>query len=216
MDEAAYFLDLRRQCILTDDALDGRDRVGSLVAGCHDRLAEPGEQAYLGVDCPPVALQRSLLATFRTPEQLSGQPLEHQHGGAGERHLRLDRGRDQHRPPAYRVERGEMLGSEPGSRECLALIVARQLRHEDVLVALADLFVERGPPAHIRSDNGSEFIATAVQKWLGTTGVKTLYIAPGLPWETGYNESFNGSLRDELLNGETFHSLAEASLLIEA
>ena len=81
---------------------------------------------------------------------------------------------------------------------CLALIVARQLMHEDVLAALADLFIERGPPAHIGSDNGSEFIAIEVQKWLGKIDVKTLYITPGSPWENGYNESFNGSLRDEL------------------
>jgi len=105
---------------------------------------------------------------------------------------------------------------DEASRECLALIVARQLKHEDVLAALADLFISRGPPAHIRSDNGSEFIATAVQKWLGQIGVKTLYITPGSPWENGYNESFNGSLRDELLNGEIFYSLAEAKVLIEA
>lgn len=78
------------------------------------------------------------------------------------------------------------------------------------------MFIDRGPPAHIRSDNGSEFIATAVQKWLGQIGVKTLYITPGSPWENGYNESFNGSLRDELLNGEIFYSLAEAKVLIEA
>ena len=75
---------------------------------------------------------------------------------------------------------------------------------------------KRGPPAHIRSDNGPEFIATAVQEWLARIGVKTLYIAPGSPWENGYNESFNGSLRDELLNGEIFYSLAEAKVLIEA
>jgi transposase InsO family protein len=89
---------------------------------------------------------------------------------------------------------------DEASRECLALAVARQLRHEDVLAALAELFIDRGPPAHIRSDNGGEFIATAVQKWLEQIGVKTLYITPGSPWENGYNESFNGSLRDELLN----------------
>jgi putative transposase len=105
---------------------------------------------------------------------------------------------------------------DEASRECLALIVARQLRHEDVLAALADLFIARGPPANIRSDNGSEFIATAVQKWLAQIGVTTLYIAPGSPWENGYNESFNGSLRDELLNGEIFYSLTEARILIEA
>jgi putative transposase len=88
---------------------------------------------------------------------------------------------------------------DEASRECLALIVARQLKDEDVLAALADLFITRGPPANIRSDNGAEFIANAVQQWLGQIGVKTLYVAPGSPWENGYNESFNGSLRDELL-----------------
>jgi putative transposase len=102
------------------------------------------------------------------------------------------------------------------SRECLALAIARQLRHEDVLATLAELFIDRGPPEHIRSDNGSEFIATAVRKWLRQVGVKTLYIAPGSPREDGYNDSFNSSLRDELLNGEIFYSLAEAKVLIEA
>jgi putative transposase len=105
---------------------------------------------------------------------------------------------------------------DEASRECLALVVARQIKHQDVLAALADLFVTRGPPEHIRSDNGPEFIATAVQKWLDQVGVKTLYIVPGSPWENGYNESFNGRLRDELLNGEIFYSLAEAQVLIEA
>ena len=95
-------------------------------------------------------------------------------------------------------------------------MVARRFRHEDVLAALAELFIARGPPANIRSDNGPEFIATAVQKWLAQVGVKTLYITPASPWENGYNESFNGSLRDELLNGEIFYSLAEAKVLIEA
>jgi transposase InsO family protein len=78
---------------------------------------------------------------------------------------------------------------DEASRECLALPVARKLRSEDVLAALADLFVTRGPPAHIRSDNGPEFIATAVQQWLARIGVKTLYITPGSPWENGYCES---------------------------
>jgi len=105
---------------------------------------------------------------------------------------------------------------DEASRECVALPVARRLRSEDVLAALAELFVTRGPPAHIRSDNGSEFIATAVQEWLARVGVKTLYITPGSPWENGYCESFNGSLRDELLDGEIFYSLAEAKILIEA
>ena len=105
---------------------------------------------------------------------------------------------------------------DEASRECLALVVARRLNYEDVLATLAELFFERGPPAHVRSDNGSEFIATAVQTKLGQIGVKTLYIAPGSSCENGYNESFNGSLRDELLNGEVFYSLAEARVLIEA
>lgn len=96
------------------------------------------------------------------------------------------------------------------------LPVARRLRSEDVLAALADLFVSRGPPAHIRSDNGPEFIANAVRAWLARIGVKTLYITPSSPWENGYCESFNGSMRDELLNGEIFYTLAEAKILIEA
>ena len=97
-----------------------------------------------------------------------------------------------------------------------AISVARRFRHEDVLAALAELFIARGPPANIRSDNGSEFIATAVQKWLAQVGVKTLSITPASPWKNGYNESFNGSLRDELLDGEIFYSLAEAMVLIES
>ena len=105
---------------------------------------------------------------------------------------------------------------DEASRECLALVVACQLKHDDVLAALAELFIDRGPPAHIRSDNVAEFIATAVQEWLAKISVKTLYIAPDSPWANGYNESFNGSLRDELLNGEIFYRLAEAKVLIEA
>lgn len=105
---------------------------------------------------------------------------------------------------------------DEASRECVALLVARRIRSADVLAILAQLFILRGPPAHIRSDNGPEFIATAVKGWLGQIGVQTLYITPGSPWENGYCESFNGSLRDELLNGEIFYSLAEAQILIEA
>ncbi len=96
------------------------------------------------------------------------------------------------------------------TRECLAINVARRLRHDDVLQVLADLFTQHGPPDHIRSDNGSEFTATAVRDWLPRVGVKTLFIEPGSPWENGYNESFNGKLRDELLNGEIFTTLHEA------
>ncbi len=101
------------------------------------------------------------------------------------------------------------------TRECLAIAVARRLRSDDVLACLAGLFAERGPPNHIRSDNGSEFTAKAIRGWLPRLGVKTLYIEPGSPWENGYNESFNGKLRDELLNGEIFYSLWEAQVLIE-
>ena len=105
---------------------------------------------------------------------------------------------------------------DEASRECLALPGASRLRSEDLLAALAEFFVTRGPPAHIRSDNGSEFIAKAGLAWLGRVGVKTLNITPGSPWENGYRVSFNGSRRDELLNGEIFYSLAEARVLIKA
>jgi transposase InsO family protein len=101
------------------------------------------------------------------------------------------------------------------SRECLAIEVARHIRSDDVLHVLTDLFTQHGPPDHIRSDNGSEFTAKAVRDWLPRVGVKTLYIEPGSPWENGYNESFNGRLRDELLNGEIFYSMKEAKVLIE-
>ena len=101
------------------------------------------------------------------------------------------------------------------TRECLAIHVARRIRSDDVLHLLTDLFSDRGPPDNIRSDNGSEFTARAVRAWLGRIGVKTLYIEPGSPWENGYNESFNGKLRDELLNGEIFYTLEEARVLID-
>ena len=101
------------------------------------------------------------------------------------------------------------------TRECLALEVNRSLKSEDVLATLADLFVQRGTPAYIRSDNGPEFTATAVREWLGRVEVQTLFIEPGSPWENGYVESFNGKLRDELLNGEIFYTLEEAKVLIE-
>jgi putative transposase len=90
------------------------------------------------------------------------------------------------------------------TRQCLAIEVVRRLRHDDVLHVLAGLFARHGPPDYIRSDNGSEFTAIAVRDWLPRLGVKTLFIEPGSPWENRYNESFNGKLRDELLNGEIF------------
>jgi len=101
------------------------------------------------------------------------------------------------------------------TRECLAIDVARRLNSDDVLERLTWLFVTRGVPEHIRSDNGAEFTAKAVRQWLGRVGVKTLFIEPGSPWENGYCESFNGKLRDELLEREIFYSLEEAKVLIE-
>ena len=101
------------------------------------------------------------------------------------------------------------------SRECLALVVARRLRATDVLETLADLFVTHGVPAHIRSDNGPEFTAELVRQWLEALQVQTLCIEPGSPWENGYVESFNGKLRDELLDREIFYTLTEAKTLIE-
>ena len=81
---------------------------------------------------------------------------------------------------------------------------------------LSDLFILRGVPAHIRSDNGPEFVAKAVQGWIAAVGAKTAYIAPGSPWENGYVESFNARLRDELLDGEIFYTLREAEVVIES
>ncbi len=100
------------------------------------------------------------------------------------------------------------------SRECLATLVDRKIKSEDVLDQLFNLFVFRGIPEHIRSDNGPEFTARAVRKWLNRLGVKTLFIEPGSPWENGYIESFNGKMRDELLNREIFTTLVEAKVLI--
>ena len=87
---------------------------------------------------------------------------------------------------------------------------AAEPQHDDVLAVLTDLFTRHGPPEYIRSDNGSEFTAIAVREWIEKLKVQTLYITPGSPWENGYNESFNGKLRDELLNGEIFYTLKEA------
>jgi transposase InsO family protein len=100
------------------------------------------------------------------------------------------------------------------TRECLAILVERRLTSEDVIDQLFNLFVLRGIPEHIRSDNGPEFTAKAVRNWLARMGVKTLFIEPGSPWENGFIESFNGKLRDELLNREIFTTLFEAKVLI--
>ena len=102
------------------------------------------------------------------------------------------------------------------THECLAIRVSRKLTSIDVIDVLSDLFILRGVPGHVRSDNGPEFIAKAVQAWITAVGAKTAYIAPGSPWENGFVESFNARLRDELLDGEIFYSLKEAQIVIES
>ena len=102
------------------------------------------------------------------------------------------------------------------THECLAIRVARKLKAIDVIDVLSDLFILRGVPGHIRSDNGPEFVAKAVQEWITAVGAKTAYITPGSPWENGYVESFNARLRDELLDGEIFYTLREAQIVIES
>lgn len=101
------------------------------------------------------------------------------------------------------------------TRECLAVKVARSLTSHNVIEVLTELFIERGVPVHIRSDNGPEFIANRVRDWLERLQVRPLFIEPGSPWENGYIESFNGKMRDELLNLEIFYSLQEAQILIQ-
>ena len=101
------------------------------------------------------------------------------------------------------------------TRECLATRVARNLTVEDVQECLTQLFCKRGVPMHLRSDNGPEFTANHLRRWLNELGASTLFIEPGSPWENGYVESFNGKMRDELLNREIFYTLEEARVLIE-
>lgn len=101
------------------------------------------------------------------------------------------------------------------TRECLALRVGYNLKSHDVLDVLTDVFISRGLPDYIRSDNGSEFTAKMLQDWLKRLDVKTAFITPGSPWENGYNESFNGRFRDEFLNQETFYTLEEARVLTD-
>ena len=100
------------------------------------------------------------------------------------------------------------------TRECLAIEVSRHFTGTDVVELLKELFMVRGQPDYIRSDNGPEFTSKAVKKWLAASGVGTLFIEPGSPWENGYIESFNGKLRDECLNGELFLSLSEARYIV--
>jgi transposase InsO family protein len=101
------------------------------------------------------------------------------------------------------------------SRKCLAIRAARHMRSDDVIHLFTELFALNGIPEHMRSDNGPEMTATAVREWLTSLGAQPLFIQPGSPWENGYNESFNGKLRDELLNGEIFYSLKEVQILTE-
>ena len=101
------------------------------------------------------------------------------------------------------------------TRECLCILVNRHITADDVIEILSMLFITRGIPEHIRSDNGPELTAKALREWLTDLGVRTLFIEPGIPWENGYIESFNGKLRDELLNREIFTTLLEAKILIE-
>jgi len=101
------------------------------------------------------------------------------------------------------------------TRECLALRCGRQVTSEDVIDTLTDLFVQRGAPTYVRSDNGPEFTSKAVREWLERLRIQTLFIEPGCPWENGYVESFNGKLRDELLNREIFYTMTEAEVLLE-
>ena len=98
----------------------------------------------------------------------------------------------------------------------MAIRVNRKLSSTDVIDVLADQFILRGVPSHVRSNNGPEFIATAVRDWIAAVGAKTAFVEPGPPWENGCCESFNSKLRDELLNGKIFHSLREAQIVIES
>ena len=101
------------------------------------------------------------------------------------------------------------------TRRCLAIHVARRIRSKEALQVFADLIIRHGTPEYIRSDNGPEMVAKNLRGWLQRIGTQTAYITPGSPWENGYCESFNGKLRDELLNGELFYTLKEAEVIIE-
>jgi transposase InsO family protein len=107
-------------------------------------------------------------------------------------------------------------GLDEFSRECLAIQARRRLNSTDVIDVLTDLFLSHGSPGHIHSDNEPEFVAKAVRRWIAAVGARAAYIELGSPWEHDYCESFNARLRDELLDGEIFHSLKEAQTIIEA
>jgi transposase InsO family protein len=108
-----------------------------------------------------------------------------------------------------------LTGRDEGTRECLAIVVARQWTADDVLATLTELFITRGGPAHLRSDNGPEFCATVVRTWRAWLEVRTRFIEPGSPWENGDCEAFNGTLREDRLDREIFYTLREARVLIE-
>lgn len=120
---------------------------------------------------------------------------------------------------SYRTHDGRVLRIlnilDEYSRVCLCSYVARRIRSGDIIFILADLFLKYGFPRHIRSDNGPEFIARKLIKWLKHLEVTPTFIEPGSPWENGYIESFNGKMRYELLNGEIFYTLLEARIVIE-
>lgn len=101
------------------------------------------------------------------------------------------------------------------TRECLCTLTQRRINSQDVILQLSEIFLQRGIPQHIRSDNGPEFVAKKLVKWFEELEVKPLFIQPGSPWENGYCESFNGKMRYEFLNGEIFYSLFEARVLID-
>jgi len=119
----------------------------------------------------------------------------------------------------HRTEHGQMLKMltviDEYSRECLEIRVEREMRHDTVLETLDELMFERGAPAYLRSDNGSEFVAALLQGWLRQKGVKAIHIEPGHPWQNGYIESFNGKFRDECLDQELFYSRAEAQIIVD-
>ena len=101
------------------------------------------------------------------------------------------------------------------TRECLSIDVERSITAEDVVDTLSSLFRSRGEPAFIRSDNGPEFVARAIRQWLEVSGVRTLYIEPGAPWENAYSETFISRFSDELLKREVFADLLEAKVLVD-
>lgn len=158
-----------------------------------------------------------------TPTSARHKQSSNQEKGSSDRHSNIGACNTAGSPPKHQSQTRPKL-RKPTPRvvpnvlttDSLAIRVERKLNSKLVLETLADLFVEHGSPDHIRSDNGPEFIATALREWLGRLDVKTLYIAPGSPWENGYCEIFNSKLRDEFLDREVLYTLKEAQVLIEA